>query len=45
MKSVKFFCCGFLSLLILIGSIIPIEAYTGDQPVLYAMYVNDEQVA
>lgn len=44
MKSVKFFCCGFLSLLILIGSIIPIEAYTGDQPVLYAMYVNDEQV-
>jgi len=44
MKSVKFFWCAVLSLLMLIGFIIPTEAYTGDQPVVYAMYVNDQQV-
>ena len=44
MESTKFFWCIVLSLFMLIGFVIPTQAYTGDQPAIYAMYVNNQQV-
>ncbi|MFY9176972.1 MAG: NlpC/P60 family protein [Caldicoprobacterales bacterium] len=44
MKSIKFFWCMVLSLLMLVGFIVPVEAYTGHRSLVYTMYVNDQEV-
>jgi len=44
MKGAKYFWSAVLSLLIIIGFIIPTQAYTGDRLVAYSMYVNGQQV-
>ena len=45
MKSTKFLWCVALSLLMLIGSVVPAAAaYTGDPSTAYAMYVDKQQV-
>ena len=43
-KRTKFLPCIALTLLMLVGMVLPSMAYTGDKSTAYAMYVDDQQV-
>lgn len=44
MKGLKFLFCTVLTLLMLVGMVLPTMAYTGDSSNFYAMYVDEQQV-